>query len=241
MVEGIGHSLVIGASSGIGRDLAVRLVSRGSKVTAVARRADRLAELEASGVYALAGDVNDLSLLPALVATAVKANGLLTSLIICAGVQCIKPIRMMAVDEIEHLYRLNLTVPTVLAAQFASRRISTDDAVFCAISSVASLRPEPGIVAYGASKAGLNGLIHGLARELGPRRVVGVAPGWLDTELTQKFPHLYGEAFKEKLAKESPAGPATVSSVADAVEFLISPAASRITGVVLTVDGGAVL
>ena len=79
---------------------------------------------------------------------------------------------------------------------------------------------EPAIVPYAASKAGLDALIKGLARELAPRRAVGVAPGWLDTEMTQAHARLYGAEFKEALEKRSPAGAATVESIVDAIAFL---------------------
>ena len=94
---------------------------------------------------------------------------------------------------------------------------------------------------YAASKAGLSTLVSGLAREIGPRRAVGVAPGWIDTEMTQSFSHLYDDAFRERLAKNSPAGPATVESVVDTILFLLSPAARSITGQIVRVDGGAAI
>ncbi len=113
--------------------------------------------------------------------------------------------------------------------------------MFCAVSSVAAQRPEPAIVPYAASKAGLDALIKGLARELAPRRAVGVAPGWLDTEMTQAHARLYGAEFKDALEKRSPAGAATVESVVDAIAFLMSPQARHVTGEILRVDGGAML
>lgn len=236
-----GHVLVVGASSGIGRAVAERLRAGGARITALARRADRLAELEALGCAAVAADVTDLPSIGGLLQAAVAERGLLTGLVYCAGVQVIKPMRSLGVEEVERLYRTNLVAPTLFAAAFGSARVSTRDAVFCAVSSVAAQRPEPAIVPYAASKAGLDALIKGLARELAPRRAVGVAPGWLDTEMTQAHARLYGAEFKEALEKRSPAGAATVESVVDAIAFLMSPQARHVTGEILRVDGGAVL
>lgn len=234
------HILIIGASSGIGRALSTR-VAGSARVTAMARRADRLAELASEDIHPVTADVSDAVQLSAAVQEAVAERGLLSGLVYCAGAQRVKPMRTMSVQDIDSVYQVNLVAPTVLAAQFASARVSMKDSVFCVVSSIAGDRPEPGIVTYGAAKAGLNALVHGLARELGPRRAVGVAPGWLDTEMTQQFPHLYGDEFKQKLAKESPAGPATVDAVVDMITFLMSPAASHVTGQVIKVDGGASL
>lgn len=235
-----GHVLIVGASSGIGFRLAERLLDD-HMVSVVARRTDRLEALKDRGTAAFGADIADIDAIPKLVADVVAASGPLHALVYCAGMQRLKPMRMMSPVDIARLYTVNLVAPTVFGAQFASRRVSSDDAVFCAISSIAAERPEAGIVPYAASKAGLSNLIGGMARELGPRRVVGVAPGWIDTEMTQNFSHLYDEAFRERLAKNSPAGPATVDSVVDTILFLLSSAARSITGQVVRVDGGAAI
>ena len=240
MAEAEGHILVVGASSGIGRAVAERFARQGA-VTALARRTDRLAELAAAGIATLAADVTDLAAIGGVLQAAVAERGPLTGLVYCAGVQIIKPMRSLGVDEVERLYTTNLVAPTLFAAAFGSARISTRDAVFCAVSSVAAQRPEPAIVPYSASKAGLDALIRGLARELAPRRAVAVAPGWLDTEMTQAHARMYGAEFKEALEKRSPAGAATVESVVEAIAFLMSPQARHVTGEILRVDGGATL
>lgn len=240
MAEAAGHILVVGASSGIGRAVAERFARQGA-VTALARRTDRLAELAAAGIATIAADVTDLAAIGGVLQAAVAERGPLTGLVYCAGVQIIKPMRSLGVDEVERLYKTNLVAPTLFASAFGSARISTRDAVFCAVSSVAAQRPEPAIVPYSASKAGLDALIRGLARELAPRRAVAVAPGWLDTEMTQAHARMYGAEFKEALEKRSPAGAATVESVVEAIAFLMSPQARHVTGEILRVDGGATL
>jgi NAD(P)-dependent dehydrogenase (short-subunit alcohol dehydrogenase family) len=240
MAEAEGHILVVGASSGIGRAVAEHFAKQGA-VTALARRTDRLAELAAAGIATIAADVTDLAAIGGVLQAAVAERGALTGLVYCAGVQVIKPMRSLGVDEVERLYKTNLVAPTVFAAAFGSARISTRNAVFCAVSSVAAQRPEPAIVPYSASKAGLDALIRGLARELAPRRAVAVAPGWLDTEMTQAHARMYGAEFKEALEKRSPAGAATVESVVESIAFLMSPQARHITGEILRVDGGATL
>src|SRR5690606_26100541 len=103
----------------------------------------------------------------------------------------------------------------VSASAFASPRTTHPEAVYCAISSIAAQRPEPGIVAYSAAKAGLDALVRGLARESAPRRAVAIAPGWLDTEMTQSQPHVYNQEFRERLAASTPRGIATVDEVVE--------------------------
>jgi NAD(P)-dependent dehydrogenase (short-subunit alcohol dehydrogenase family) len=234
------HVLVVGASSGIGRAVVERF-ARTAVVTAIARRADRLASLAEQGAQVVTCDATDFVSLEKTINDAVSRSGSLSAMVYCAGVQTIKPLRSLKAADLPVVMNVNLMAPLFLAKCFASQRVSKTDAVFCAVSSVAGQRPEPGIVAYSVAKAGLNALIKGMAKELGPRRAVGVAPGWLDTEMTQGFKNIYNDEFRSSLAKQSPAGIATVNSVVDVIEFLLSDKARHVTGEIITVDGGAVL
>ena len=240
MSETSGHLLVVGASSGIGRAVAERMAGR-LAVTAIARRADRLKELAALGVDGVVCDAVDFEALGAAVEAAVAKQGKVTQLVCAAGLQKIKPARLLKPAELAEVLKVNLELPLFLAGLFTSRRVTADDAVYCVISSIAALRPEPGILAYAAAKAGVEAMVKGLAREAAPRRVVAVAPGWLDTEMTQAYGSIYDEAFRERLEKSAPGGIASVDAVVDCVEFLLSPAARFITGESVRVDGGAAL
>ncbi len=237
---GKGHALVIGASSGVGLAIAQRMLAT-HHVTAFARRVDRLSTLCAQGATAVACDVTDLASIAPKVESAVADHGKLDAMIYCAGLQSIKPMRALKVDDIQDVITVNLTAAIVFGRLFASPKITNSDAVFCAISSIAGQRPEPGIVPYSAAKAGVDALVKGLARECGPRRSFGIAPGWLDTEMTQSFPQIYTDAFREELARKAPRGIATVEAVADMVIFLLSSAAAHFTGQIITLDGGAAL
>ncbi|HEY4252817.1 MAG TPA: SDR family oxidoreductase [Roseomonas sp.] len=234
------HVLIVGASSGIGHALAQRL-SASWRVTALARRIELLQPLEASGVSALRCDVSDPAQIAAAVDAAVAAGGRIACLVYCAGLQSIKPMRMLRDAEIREVLDVNLTGAMHFGRLLASQRVAEPDAVFCAVSSIAAHRPEPAIIPYAVAKAGLEALVKGMARELAPRRAVGVAPGWLDTGMTRGFGKIYTEAFKEKLAQASPRGIVTVEAVVDLVEFLVSPRAGFITGQIVTIDGGASL
>lgn len=234
------HALIIGASSGIGAALAKRLAGD-HQLSLLARRVDRIEALVGDNGTAYSCDVANSEQLSDRIKTAVAAHGKIDRLVYCAGRQLIKPLRAVSAADMADVVSVNLTGALVSAAAFASPRNAHADSVFCAISSIAAQRPEPGILAYSAAKAGLDALVHGLARECAPKRAVAIAPGWLDTEMTQAQPHVYNDEFRERLAASTPRGIATVDEVVDLAIFLMSDAARSITGQTITIDAGASL
>lgn len=106
-----------------------------------------------------------------------------------------------------------------------------------AISSVVAMHGSPGQINYASSKAGLIGMVRSLTRELGSRNVTAnvIAPGFIQTAMTD----VLDEQTKKAYLSQIPAGRlGEVDDVADAVQFLVSDAASYISGAVLPVDGG---
>ena len=235
------HTLIIGGSSGIGKDLAIKFAKE-NHVSVLARREDKLKNLEGHNpnIFSSPSDVTSFDNLRDSVETCVNHFGKIDTLIYCAGKQTIKPHRLISVEDINMLVDVNLKGALFASKLFLSSKISEKNSVFCAITSIASFKPEPGIVTYSAMKAALDTMIKGLARESAPRRFVGVAPGWLDTEMTQGE-MIYNESFIRDLADRTPLGLTQISDIVSAVEFLTSENASSITGTILVVDSGSSL
>jgi len=230
--------LVVGASSGIGRAVAINL-SENYNVIAVARRKERLKALKEYGVQAKVFDVIQIEKVANFVNDLVDKYGKLMSLVYCAGMQNIKPIRMLKVEEAKEMFDVNFFGALFFAKAFASKRVHLEEnpsIVF--ISSIAGQKPEKGILSYSASKAAIDNITKGLAKEIAPIRINAIAPGFLKTEMTEKFKRVYTDEFIENIMQEYPLGLGSPENIADMVRFLISEQASYVTGNIIRMDGG---
>ncbi len=236
------NALVVGASSGIGRAIALKL-SKNYQVFAMARREDRLKELKESGITPIPFDVTNLNDIEKTIKALSKEYGKFSTLIYSAGVQNIKPLRVNKISEVEYLYRVNTIAPLFFAKAFASKSVVDKDNYpsMLFISSIAGEKPEKGIVAYSASKASLNAMIKALAKEVAPVRVNGIAPGFLETEMTKEYEHIYNDEFIEQIKQSYPLGLGSVEDIAEVASFLVSSSAKYITGEIIRVDGGGAL
>jgi 3-oxoacyl-[acyl-carrier protein] reductase len=139
--------------------------------------------------------------------------------------------------QIEQLVRLNTLSPIVLSKYVVRFMMADGGGRIVNIASIIGFTGYSGLSVYGATKASMIGFTRSLAREVGRKgvNVNAVAPGFLDTDMTQRL----DEAQRQQIARRSALGRlAAIEDVANAVEFLLSDGAQSITGTVVTVDAG---
>ena len=236
--------LVTGAASGIGKATSELLAREGAgRLVLVDANREALDALGIEGER-LTGDVAD----PAFWAAAVL--GSINHAVINAGVAGAGLITDLSFEEWRRILSVNLD-GAFLSFQ-ATLRAMSDGGSVVAVASAAGLKPEPGVAAYGASKAGLIQLARVAAKEGASRkiRVNAIAPGGVETPVWDAVPMFAGRAreigrdaaFAELAAMATPLGRyATAEEIAEQIAFLLSDAAATVTGSVLVSDGGYTL
>ncbi len=224
--------IVTGAAQGIGRRTTELLIEAGESVVAVDRDVAALGGLSEM-VTVVEGDVTDSSTIERACDAAVEVSGLVA----CAGISRPGPSASYSAKDWSDIIDINLSA-VFLAIRGAAER-AVDGASLVAISSISGMQGFAGRAAYSASKAGVDGLVRTLAVEYAPRlRVNAVAPGYIMTDLVRR--NLANKAITEDtiLSRTPMARWGTPDDVGHAVQFLLSPASSFITGITLPVDGG---
>ena len=241
-------AIVTGAGRGIGRAIAVDLAKHGASV-ALAGRDHAALEATASEcrkaragvqIVMMTGDVADRATVDSFVAKTVEKFGRLDFAIASAGQSQDGLILRLKSDVLDQLLSVNLKSAFFLCAAAAKPMMKQHSGSIVLVSSIVGLTGNPGQAVYAASKAGLLGLTKSLAKELGSRniRVNAVAPGLIETAMTEKMP----DAAREYLLKQTALGRAgRPEDVSGVVRFLCSDAAAYVTGQTLVVDGGVVM
>lgn len=237
-------AVVIGGASGIGRAIAARFAAGGDHVTVADRNEAGAATVAeelggaAAGHSAARVDVADEGTVEAALDGAASRDGRLDVVVNCAGISTIGLVTDLAADDFRGVIDVNLT-GSFLVMKHAGQRLGEGGSILT-LSSLNARQPGAGMSAYCASKAGLSMLIEVAALELAPQgvRVNGIAPGLVDTPLTEPAMGIPG--IREDYLENTPLGRAgTPDDVAAAAHFMCSDQASWLTGEVLDLNGGA--
>ncbi len=233
--------IVTGASRGIGLAITERLLQDGFNVAAVSRSPTaELDELRRSAQGVLthyAFDLIDLGAIPKLVKEIISDHGAVFGLVNNAAIGTDGLLATQHASEISSTLRVNLESPIVLSKYVLRQMLRQREGRIVNISSIVARTGFSGLAVYAASKAGIEGFTRSLAREAGRANITvnAVAPGFVETAMTVNL-------VDERLAtieRRSPLGLARPSDVAGVVALLLGPDGARITGSVLTVDGGS--
>ncbi len=234
--------LVTGGSRGIGLAIARKLAEASFNVIAVARReSDELraaiSEARQGNLHFRTCDLAAVDALPAFVKALRDEFGAIYGLVNNAGIGTEGLLATMHNSDIEALVRLNVLSPMILTKYIVRHMMADGEGRIINVSSIIASTGYNGLSVYGATKAAATGFTRSLAREVGKLGITvnAIAPGFIDTELTQS---LGGEG-RDKIAMRSALRRLPeADDVARMVEYLFSEGGRNITGSVLTIDAG---
>lgn len=239
--------LVTGASSGIGKAVALRCNSLGATVIAVGRNRERLrtvkeqAECPAEFLIEARDLTLDMEALPGWVANLREEHGKLGGFVHSAGHTVTAPLRLFELSEAEKLFAIHFHAPMLLAKGFADRRNNIGSGasmVFLTAASVA--HPPRALLAYTSAKSALLTAGRCLAGELAPQgiRVNCIGPGLVETPMSEDYGAMLGEEAFRAVRARYPLGLGRTEDVAALACFLLSEQARWITGQNIVMDGG---
>lgn len=231
--------LVTGASSGIGRAIAVECSKMQAKLIITGRNVDRLSEtlamLEGEGHTHIVADLTDDAQLKELVEQMPNLNGVA----LCAGIDKRLPVKFINKDDFDRVMQTNLFSPSYLMQQLLKKKKIEKQSSVVFISSIAVFSADMGHAMYSASKGALNSFARVMALELASQqiRVNCILPGVVDTNILQSGT-LTEEQFKEE-EKRYPLGRfGKPEDIAYSAVYLLSDTSFWVTGTLLTIDGG---
>lgn len=248
LVDLSGRSIVVtGASSGIGRQTAITLSRLGARLILIARRKEKLeeviAELEGTGHVYYPADLSVVEDIKALFQQICQEQGACDGMVYSAGVGTSIPVMQLVPEKLQRILDINFNAFVECVRQICKKGRFNKGMRIVGVSSIASLCGDKTHTGYAASKAAMDAAVRCIAQEVAPKEICinTVAPAMTATEMYEGFKTNYGGEDSESnqyLLRRQYLGIAQPEDIANAIAFLISPAARFITGITLPVDGG---
>jgi len=232
--------LVTGASSGIGKAVAIECSKLGARLIITGRNRERLQDayhqLEGDHHQIVISDLSESAGIDALINDIPKLDGAVH----CAGIIKRLPLKFIKEDKLEELMRINFYAPALLTQQLYKRKLLKEASSIVFISSVAVSFASLGNIMYMASKGAINSYMKGIAFELASSgiRANAIQPGMIKTNLTNA---VSDDELKKDISNYPLGRYGTPEEIAYAVIYLLSDATKWMTGSTLTIDGGITL
>lgn len=235
--------LVTGASSGIGRAIAIECAAMGAKIYITARNEARLNEtlsmMNTEGHASVIADLTSQADRDNLLALLPELDGIVH----CAGMVDPVPFQFMTEDRLKSIFELNFFSPMLFTKELLKKKKIKNNGSIVYISSIAGLLcSSPGGSMYAGTKAAINGMVKGIALDLAPKgiRVNTVCPGMIDTDIFSES-GLSKEQLEEDIKRYPLKRHGKPEEVAYATIYLLSDATRWMTGSNLILDGGFTL
>jgi len=233
-------ALITGGSRGLGLEMVQAFSARGADVIIASRKLENC-ETAAQGVrklgrraLAIAAHCGKWEEIDRLVAQSYGAFGAIDILVNNAGMGPATPSHEVSEDLFDKVVSLNFKGPFRLAALVGARMAQGKGGVIINISSMAAVRPMPGVVAYAGAKAALNAMTVSMAYEYAPKvRVNAIQAGPFLTDISKAWTETARRVSANALGR-----PGKPEEIVTAALMLASPHSSFVTGAVLRVDGG---
>jgi len=238
------HIVITGASSGIGREVALLVNKLGAKVSLIGRKKDLLESLiqdlqgEENQFYEF--DVTNFNDIDNLVSRIVATSGLIDGFVHSAGIEMTRPLKMLKIEHYREVFDINTISALEITKSITKNTNISTNASIIYISSIVAILGQPGKTAYSASKGALIAAAKCLALELAPKgiRVNTILPALVVTDMSSKILASLSEEGKNNILKMHPLGFGRPIDIANSAAFLLSSAARWITGSEFLIDGG---
>lgn len=237
--------VVTGASSGIGRQVAISCSRMGAKVVLIGRNKERLTEayqqMEGTGHIIENYDLTDLANQKEMVGSFVSQIGAIDGLVNCAGISTTLPLNVAKPETMDRFFHVNVyTAYFLTQAVCRVGNFSKDGGSIVFFSSAAGQYGESCKSIYGMTKGALFAGAKSLACELARRniRVNSISPGVIVTPINQNLPHIADPEQRKQTEALHLLGLGDPNDIANACIYLLSDASRWVTGSNLVVDGG---